>query len=353
MSIISILLAVLTFGLIIFIHEVGHFVAAKIFKIKVNEFAMGMGPALFKFGKGETQYGLHLFPIGGYVLMEGETEESADPRSFGRQKLWKRATVLVGGAAMNILMGLAVATGIASMQDVFASTTIATFGEGATSSKVLQAGDDIYKINGARIHADMDLMFEMLRDDDGFAQFEVIRDGERIKFDRVEFKTFTDEETGRQSLILDFKVYPRQKNFFTTIRQGFYNSLTIARTVWVSVFDLLRGKYGINDLSGPIGVTSAIGGAITNPAGQAFNFREALENYLFMVMMISINVGVFNLLPFPALDGGRLVFLLVEKIRRKPVPQKYETAINAVGMALLLTLMIVVTISDVGKLIKP
>lgn len=343
-SALSLVVSVLAFGLMIFIHELGHFVAAKLSGVQVNEFAIGMGPTLLKFQRGETKYAIRLLPIGGFVSMEGEDEASDNPRSFDKKPIWKRAIILVAGATMNIVLGFILATAVtASQSGPIASTTIAKFDEGAVSSSVLKVDDQILKINGRKINIDMDIMFSMARVADGSATFEVKRDGEKMVLENVPFKTMTYDGTDEQSLEVDFKVLPVDRNLGSVLHQSFFLTSSVAKTVWSTLIELASGKYGVNDLSGPVGAATALSTA----------FSIDLRNFGMMLCMFTVNIGIFNLLPFPALDGGRVVFLLIELLRGgKRIDPKYEAYANAIGLGLLFLLMIIVTIGDIGKLIR-
>lgn len=340
-SVFPMVMSILAFGLMIFVHELGHFVAAKLSGVKVNEFAIGMGPTLFNFSKGETKYAIRLLPIGGFVSMEGEDEESSGPRSFGSKSIWKRVIILVAGATMNLILGLCLAIFItASQNGPIASTTISKFDDNALSNSVLQADDEILKINGSKVNIDMDILFSMARVSDGYADFEVKRNGERVLLNDVPFNVYTDEETGQQGLDVDFKVLPVEKTFLGVIKQSFFYTCSIGKTVWISLIEMLSGKYSINDLSGPIGSATVLSKA----------FSVDIRYFISMLCMFTVNIGIFNLLPFPALDGGRVVFLIIELVIGKKVDPKYEAYINAAGLGLLFLLMIVVTIGDIGKL---
>lgn len=335
----QILIAVLAFGVIIFIHELGHFIVAKSVGIRVHEFALGMGPKLFSFKRGETLYALRLAPIGGYVQMEGEDAESDDPRAFGKKKVWQRVLVVVAGAVMNILLGFILLLGLTIGSDGLSSTTVAQFNDGATSSELLHVGDRITHINGARVRIGNDVVFELVRDSDGVVDFEILRDGEKYTLQGVPFQTRAAED-GMNLITLDFKVYPVEKTPVNIMKYSAYWTMGTVRQVWVSLLDLISGKYGLNQLAGPVGVTTAIGQAT----------RMGLDSVLSLVAMITINIGIFNLLPIPALDGGRLVFLLIEAIRRRPVPAKYEAYVHAAGLIALFGLMLVVTFNDILRM---
>ena len=334
----TILLAILIFGVFVTVHELGHFLSAKAFGIRVNDFSLGFGPALFQFTKGDTTYAIRLFPLGGYVALDGEEEESDDERSFGKQKIWKRFVVMAAGGIMNLLLGFIVALVVLAMQPTLGTTTVSNFQQQSVSSAVLQVGDRIVKINGSRVHIDNDIVFGLVRDEDGQVEMQVERGGELLNL-TVPFQ-MTEAEDGTHSIYIDFTVYPAEKTFGSLLYNGFYYTGAIARLVWVSLLELLSGKFSVNQLSGPVGVTAVIGQATS----------MGLRPLLLLIAFITVNLGVFNLLPLPALDGGKLLFLLIEAVFRKPVPPKYENYVHTAGMILLLCLMLFVTFNDIVRL---
>ncbi len=343
-----ILVAILFFGLIIAFHELGHFIFAKLFKVQVNEFSLGMGPAIFKKKKGETQYSLRLLPIGGYVSMEGEDEDSENERAFCNIKAWKRFIIIAAGGVVNLIMGvIVVAIMLATSGDLIGTPQINFFHEdAATATQGLQEKDVIKKINGKTVFSEYDLSFLMARDKDGVIDFVVERNGEKIPVNGVKFDTVKNPD-GTLTIIYDFVIVGVKSNVWTVAKNAVLESISIARIVWLSLFDLVTGQYGLSDLSGPIGTVSIIADTAQNAVAKTD------YSTLFMIMaLIAINIGLFNLLPLPALDGGRLFFLLIEMIFRKPVPRKYEGWIHAIGLGLLLLLMVVISFSDIMKLIK-
>ncbi len=341
-----ILIAILFFGLIIFFHELGHFVFAKLFKVQVNEFAMGMGPTLFKFKKGETKYALRLFPIGGFVSMEGEDEESENERAFCNIKAWKRFIVIAAGGIVNLIMGVIIVAVMLSQNDLIGTPQIHSFQENAVSSQFgLQEKDVIKEINGRAVFSEYDMSFLMARDKDGIIDFVVERGGEKTQVNGVKFNTM--DNNGTLTIVYDFIIVGVEPTFINVVKNSFLESVSIARIVWVSLLDLVTGQYGLSELSGPIGTVSYIADA-AQTATQETDYTYLLT----MMALITINIGVFNLLPLPALDGGRLFFLLIEIIFRKPVPRKYEGWVHTVGIALLMLLMVVISFSDIMRLIK-
>lgn len=341
-----VLVAILFFGLLIFFHELGHFTFAKLFKVKVNEFAMGMGPTLFKFKKGETKYALRLFPIGGFVSMEGEDEESENERAFCNKPAWQRFIIVAAGGVVNLIMGAIIVAVMLSQTNLIGLPQIHSFEENSVSSQYLQAGDEIKKINGKKVYSEYDLSFLMARDKDGIIDFTVEREGEKVELDGVPFQTMKNQD-GTITIIYDFIIRGVEPGFLSVTKNAVLESVSIGRIVWISLLDLVTGQYGLSDLSGPIGTVSYIADA-AQVATQQTDYT-----YLFTLMaMIAINIGLFNLLPLPALDGGRLFFLAIEFVFRKPVPAKYEGWVHAVGMVLLLLLMAVISLSDILRLIR-
>ena len=341
------LVAILFFGLLISIHELGHFTFAKLFKVKVNEFALGMGPAIFKKKKGDTTYALRLLPIGGYVSMEGEDEESADENAFNRKKVWQKILIVAAGAIMNLILGVVIVATCLSMEDLIGTNQILKFEENAISQQSgLKEGDQILEIDGHRVFSDMDISFLMTRSDDGIYDMTVRRDGKKVELSNVKFETTVEQ--GYTLIKYDFIIRGEEPGFLNVISSAFKQTASIGRLVWLSLFDLVTGKFGLSDLSGPVGTVNIL----ADVTSSAVESRANLISALTLMAFISINIGIFNLLPLPALDGGRLFFLAVEGIRRKPINPKYEGYVHGAGLALLLLLMVVVTFNDILNLIK-
>lgn len=363
--------ALLIFGVIIMVHEFGHFLVAKWMKVRVNEFAIGMGPKLFSWGKGETTYSLRLLPLGGFCAMEGEDEGAPTPAamggnadretapsqsgSFADKPVWRRILIVVAGAVMNLILGfvvLLVAFGVCEPKTgdgnaYFSSTTIAWMPETAKPYQTgLRVGDTVVKIDGKTIATDMDMAMILQSDEDGLFDMVVRRDGQKVKLSGVAFELVKDETTGERYLKYDFKVEPIQRTFISTLKQTAKMEYSMTVMVWRSLGGILTGTYGINDLSGPVGTVGFIGDAVSAAVTLA-----GLQSLLQLVAMITINVGVFNLLPVPALDGGRLLFLVFEGITRRKIPAKYEGMVHFIGLLLLFLLMIVVTFTDIRRMI--
>ena len=341
-----IIIGVLLFELIVLIHEGGHFVAAKLSGVKVNEFALGMGPKLFSFTKGETKYSLRLLPIGGYCSMEGEDEESDNPRAFGNKPVWKRIIIVAAGAVMNIILGLLMTLTMVLQQPYYASTTVSVFDENAVTSDYIQVGDKLEEIDGYPIWNSMDIAFALGTCKNYEPNIKVNRNGQSIDLGNVPLYTYDND--GKTTIARDFYVEPVDKNFLSVCGETIGQTVSTVRMVYASLVGLVTGKFGFNEMSGPVGVASAI----TTVASQGLesSFLDAFNNILYVMMILTINLGIFNLLPVPALDGGRLLCLLIALVRRKPVPQKYEGVIHGIGFALLMVFMLAVTFNDIVRL---
>ena len=367
---ITFLASLLVFGAVIAIHEFGHFAAAKLSGIQVNEFSIGMGPALLKKIAGGTQYTLRLLPIGGYVAMEGEgspeseqaqrerdaREDDGDQEDacldpippeqrtgipFPEAAVWKRGIVMAAGPLMNFVLGFAVLLGlIAFRSDPIASRVIYRIEEGALCGQTgLQPGDEILAVNGRRCFIANDIVYELVRTRNTQADFTVLRDGRRVELPGVRFDTYQDEAGGTH-MDIGFVVYALEKTPANVLKESLNSELYYGRIIFTTLVDLLRGRESINNLSGPVGIVSAISQAAS------YGLTDLLE----MLVLITVNVGVFNLLPIPALDGGRLVFLAAEAVIRRPVSQRLQEGLTVATFILLFGLMIFATYNDVIRL---
>ncbi len=341
-TIITAVAAILVFTLVIFIHEFGHFITAKLFNVKVNEFAIGMGPAIFTFTKGETLYRLRLLPIGGFVAMEGEDEESSDPRSFNRLPKIKKAIILIAGAFMNIVLGFIVLAVIVLNSDYIASRTVDgyTMENSMVEQSGLMVGDTITAVNGRRVYIANDVMYELARTTENTADLTVLRDGDSVLLENVMFDTI-EHDNGYIQLVPGFYVLPIEKTVLSVAAEALGYTASLARVIFLSLIDLVTGRVAINNLSGPVGIVTVIGDAAA----------LGLEPLLMILALLTVNLGVFNLLPVPALDGGRLFFIAIEAVIRRPIPQKFEIVVNSASFILLMGLMLFVTFNDVSRLI--
>lgn len=351
MLLLYIIVAILMFGFLIFIHELGHFLTARLFHVTIYEFSIGMGPKLisWKSNKNNTAYSLRAFPIGGFVSMAGEDEESDDEGSLRNKKVWQRMIVTAAGSIFNLVFGLIVMLMIVAFSSQIGSTTVKSFPQGATSVQTetkegLLPDDKIIEINGKKVHVFYDLSYKISRYAVEPVDITVIRNGTKVYLSDIVFPTAVDQ--GITFAQRDFSVYPAQKTIGTVLKTTFFQSVYTVRMVYDSLYDLITGRLGLEQMSGPVGITTII----TDAAADAVVNKDG--SYLFMLFVIlAMNLGCMNLLPFPALDGGRLVFLVIEGITRKPVNAKIESAIHLTGMALLLFLMLIITFKDVFTLI--
>lgn len=333
-----ILVAILFFELIIIIHEGGHFVAARLMKIKVNEFSIGMGPKLIQFKKGDTKYTLRLILFGGYCAMEGESEDSDDENSFAKKKVWRRFFVVVAGALMNLILGFLVIVIMLSSGSLIGTTEIAKFDDKAVSSATLKQGDIIKSIDGMRVYTSTDVTTGLSRSGDDTLDMTVLRDGKTLDL-KVKFNM--EKYEGRNFINMDFWLVGNKKTVGGVIKESFKEWVSFTRMVFLSVHDMIVGKYGLSDLAGPVGTVSVVSTAV----------KTSAYSMLRIMALLTINVGLFNLFPIPALDGWRLFLLIFEGIFKRKLPDKWDWAINAVGLVLLLGLMCVITFSDITKLL--
>ena len=343
----TILIAVLAFSFLIFIHEFGHYIFARIFKVTITEFSIGMGPKLVWYDSKKTgiRYALSMIPIGGYVAMVGEDEESSDPNSFDKKPAWQRFIITIAGASVNIIAGFIAMIILAVIVD-FGGTTVAEFidteasgYEISSEDSGLMQGDVIISVNGKRVRVADELSYEIMRHGNEPVDLVVERDGRRIPLSDVVFPVV--EESGQRFGMIDFKVYRTDKTFASVINYSFTKGALIVRMCWESIYDLLVGRYTLAAVSGPIGISETIGNAA----------KAGFTSLLYIVALISINLGVMNLLPIPALDGGRLICILFEMITRKRIPKKIESAVNAIGLLLLLAFSLIIMVKDVIALI--
>ncbi len=333
------LIAILLFLLMIVIHEFGHFIFAKMLGVRVNEFAIGFGPTIFKKQGKETLYSLKLIPFGGYCAMEGEDEGSNDPKAFCNKKPWRRFLIVIAGALFNIIFGFVLLVTYLSTSlsgSLIGTTTVHSFDKNAVSCQSgLQAGDTILRVDGRSCITETELGYAFSAVEDEYVDLVVERDGEEIELKNVRFEI--EEEKGIKYFKRDFWLVGEEKTVGGVIVAAGKYTVSYSRTVLFSLVDLISGKFSLNEVSGPVGVASALGEATT----------MGLSVLLPMLCLITINLGVFNLLPIPALDGGRLIFILFEMIFRKPVPQKYESVVHAAGFILLMLFAAFITLKDV------
>lgn len=343
----TIVIALFIFGFLIFIHELGHYLTARAFGVSIREFAIGMGPKLFSHCSEKTgiRYSLRAFPIGGFVSMVGEDEESEDENAFHRKPVWQRIIVTAAGAFMNLAVGVIVMSLLVMTQDILPSTEIGAFVQhedgtpNYTQAAGFQVGDKIVEIEGTRVRIANELVYEVMRRGIEPLDVTVLRNGERITMEDVIFPTIVDH--GIRYGTVDFKVTPEVKTPAVILKHAVFRSTSTIKMIWESLYDLVNGRYGVESVSGPVGVTKALGEAA----------ESGFDDLIYLAVVISMNLGVMNLLPLPALDGGRLLFQIIELFRRKPVRPEIEGYVHFAGMVMLMILMVVVAVKDIFTLI--
>ena len=394
--IVTFIAAVFVFSAVIAIHEFGHFIVAKLCGVQVNEFSIGMGPVLCKRVRKGTQYSIRALPVGGFVALEGEEspeskqaeentdEEPLSPHSdadsspsrgakadagkpdlpplsgevaeptgsdgevspsgipLNEAPVWQRALIMLAGAGMNFVLGFVVmAILITAQNEPITSKVLYQVEENALCGQTgLQAGDKILAVNGRRCFVANDILYELMRTEDYTADFTVLRDGKKVELPGVQFDTWQDDK-GETHMSLGFTVYGIKKTPLNVLKEAGNSVLYYGRIIFASLSDLLRGRESINDLSGPVGIVTAIGQAAS------YGWQDLLE----LLALITVNVGIFNLLPFPALDGGKVVFLLIEGVTGHAVPEKIQSGLIVAAFALLFGLMIFATYNDILRLI--
>ena len=360
---ITLIAALFVFSAVIAIHEFGHFTVAKLCGIQVNEFSIGMGPAIWKKIHKGTQYSLRALPVGGYVALEGEESPESQQAEAAREDpalenpippeqrtgkplneapVWQRMLVMAAGAFMNFVLGFVVLLILILAQEgPITSKTIYAIQDGALCGQTgLQAGDEVVAVNGRRCFVANDMIYELVRTEQYRADFTVKRNGQTVELPDVQFDTWQDED-GQTHMSLGFTVYGIEKTPLSVLKEAGNSVLYYGRIVFTSLLDLLKGRESINNLSGPVGIVSAIGQAAS------YGWKDLLQ----LLVLITINLGIFNLLPFPALDGGKVVFLLIEGITGHAVPEKLQGGLTVAAFALLFGLMLFATYNDIVRLV--
>ncbi len=272
--------------------------------------------------------------------MAGEDEESDDPNAFNKKPVWQRFIITAAGATVNLVAGILVMGILVATAKALPSTTIHFFDENSTSVQYLQPMDQITAVDGTRVYTFNDLLYEIMRKGVEPIDITVKRDGTEITISDVVFPTITD--SGVVFGNVDFIPYAEAKTPLAVLKHACVRSVSTIKMIWESLFDLVSGRYGMEAVSGPVGVTQAMTEAAST----------SLSSLVYLAVVISMNLGIMNLLPLPALDGGRLVFLLIEGIRRKPIPARIEGYIHFAGLAVLMLAMVLITFKDIIGLIR-
>ena len=351
----SIFFAILLFSVLVVVHELGHFVCAKLSGIQVNEFSIFMGPAIWKKQVGETLYAIRCIPFGGYCAMEGEDEDTENPRSFQKAVWWKRFIVLAAGAAMNFLIGVAMFAVVYAPAQQIVVPVIDYFEEGCVlqGEDGLQPGDRILEVDGEKIYLSSNFSQILTLNGGEVHDIVVERDGQKIVLDDfLLVKAEFPDPAGGTSLRYGFNFAVAELDFFGKVGFIWDNVIDNVRMVRLSLQMLLTGRAGIADMTGPVGIVQIM----SETAQASPTALDALYNLLYLGGFIAINLAVMNLLPFPALDGGRIVCLLIttaaEAVTRKKIDPKYEGYLHSAGMILLLGLMAVIMFKDIFVIFK-
>lgn len=347
LSVISIIIAIIIFSIIILFHELGHFLLAKYNGIRVNEFSLGLGPTLVGFTKGETKYSLKLFPFGGACLMEGEDEKSDDARSFYSKSVWARISVVAAGPVFNFIMAFLLSVILLGSIGIDRPVLAGVMEGYPAEAAGMKAGDEIVRLDHKRILCYREISMYLYTHNDDEVQVTYQRDGQTMQ---TVLTPKYSEESGRYLV-----------GFLSNSER---TKLGVGETLCYSVHEvkywiestikglgmLVTGRASVNDMSGPVGIVQSIGETYTESVKQS-GYYLALMNMLNMSILLSANLGVMNLLPIPALDGGRLLFLIIEAIRRKRIDANKEGFVHFVGLMILLGLMVLVLFNDVRKII--
>jgi len=341
---------VLVFCLVIAVHEFGHFATAKLTGMTVHEFSIGMGPKIWSYSSKNTDYSIRIFPIGGFVKLEGEDEKSDDVNAFCNKSPWKRILVLSSGAFMNFILGFVLFIILFSCSAGITTNVVGKLIEGSAfeNSFVLE-GDKIIRMEGAKYSTNVydynDINYFLIKNGDSQAKITFERD------DQIMVKTVKPAAIdGYEGKKFGFQPLVVKPNFSNVITSSVRQSLFVIKIVVNSLVDLFTGKVNISNMSGPVGIVREIDSAAKE--GMAYNLLRSLLNVMSLSAIITINLGVFNLFPLPALDGGRILIVLIEVIRRKPIDKDKEGIFHFIGFALLIALMITITFFDIGKLIS-
>ena len=351
----SVLFAILLFSLLIFVHELGHFVAAKLSGVQVNEFSMFMGPAIFKWRKGETLYAIRCIPIGGYCAMEGEDGGSDNPRAFGAAAWWKRMIILVAGSAMNFIAGLLILVAVYAPAKQIVVPEVAYIEEGCliAGEDGIQVGDKFLSIDGEEIYVQSDFSMLLTLKGGDVHDLEIERNGKTVLLDDFHMqKSEFPGKNGTTEKRFGFTFNSVKADWGLKLEHVWLTTMNYVRSVRLSLSMLISGQAGIDDMSGPVGIVQQM----SETAAESENSFSALMNLLSFGALIAVNLAVMNMLPVPALDGGRVVGLLlttaIETVTRKKIDPKYEGYIHGIGMVLLLALMAVIMFKDIFVIFK-
>lgn len=338
-----IILSILVFGFLVFVHELGHFICARACGVGVHEFSIGMGPKIISWVSKKTgiRYSVRALPFGGFVSMVGEDEESDREDALSRKSVWKRILIVVSGPVMNLLLGFIAMTVMVSSAEALYGTQVLYPINGnvqISDGSGLEQSDMILKVGRVNVHTRSELVYEVMRQGIEAVDITVIREGETILVEDVLFPVVME----KGSLLggIDFYANQEPSTFGNIVKHIYYRSLSTVKMIVDSFVDLLTGRYGMEAVSGPVGITQTMGQAAAG----------GWSSFLYIFMVITINLGVFNLFPIPALDGGRLLFLVIEAVTKRPVNKNVEAYIHLAGLVILFGFIIFVTFNDILRL---
>lgn len=348
----SVIVAVLVFGLIVLIHELGHFLFAKTNGIKVVEFSIGMGPRLLHFQKGETIYSIKLLPLGGSCMMLGEDEENPDERAFQNKSIGARMSVIAAGPAFNFILALVLSMLLVGLGG-YDTTLIKEVSEGSPAYEAgIRPGDRLLKINGEKVSMYREyILYKILKPNEKMELVEFSRinpDTKKAERQAVSVTPKYSEENGKY--LIGITIAPLNTKAESVGELIFYGYKEMAYDVKLTIKSLgmlFTGKASVNDLSGPVGIVVMIDDSVK--AGLTVSLQAAFMNVISMCILLSANLGVMNLLPIPALDGGRLLFLIIEAVRGKRMDPEKEGLVNMIGMMALMALMLFVVFNDINR----
>lgn len=341
----KIVIAIIIFSVIILFHELGHFLLAKANKIRVNEFCLGMGPTLIGFTKGETKYSLKLLPFGGACMMEGEDESSSDEGAFNNKSVWARISVVAAGPFFNFIMAFLCSLVFIACAGVDHPVLDSTEEGFPAAEAGLQKGDVITKLDHMNIHFATEVSSYLMFHAGEAVDVTYERDGKEYQ---VNLKPKYDEENKRYMIGIRYNSSREKVGPLSSIAYAAYEVKYWIWTTLESLKMLVHGAVSVNELSGPVGIVNNIGQSY-----EASSSVSAMSVFLSMMnwtILLSANLGVMNLLPLPALDGGRLVFLIIEAIRRKRIDPNKEGMVHFIGIMALMALMVIIMFNDIRKI---
>lgn len=354
MQLFYILVAIVMFGILVAIHEFGHFAVAKLCGVRVLEFAIGWGPLLWRKEGEETKYSIRLLPLGGYCMLDDGQEGTADERTFKNQGFFKQLAILIAGVVMNMVLGFLLMVGLYSSATGFYTAELQGLAPEVSSAVTLEAGDVLYRIDGERVYAYSDVSTLLAMGDGNGYDLVVFRDGAKVSLDDVPltYQTYTSQSGEAYTGYGLFFGTIEEATPLTVIKHAWYATLNFARTVRLSLGMLTSGEAGLEDMSGPVGIVDTI-----SQVGMASpSILVALESIAYFAALLSVNLAVMNLLPIPGLDGGRIVFLAIDAVSmmlfRKKIPEKYMNAITNGCFMALLGLILLITFKDIWVIIK-